>query len=56
MISPPLCVPWELQDVPGHICVSPLTLRPHKGRPWVVGTPFTAVTLWELYAVNKLFN
>lgn len=56
LIPPPLCVPRELQGLPGHICVSPLTLRPHKGPPRVVGTPFAAVPLRELYAVNKLFH
>lgn len=33
-----------------------LTLGPHKGPPWVVAASFSAITRWEFYAVNKLFN
>lgn len=48
-----LSVPRELWDLPDSMHTSPLTLGPHKGHFWVVGTPFTAITRWELYAVNK---
>lgn len=49
----PLSSPHELHDLPGGIRRSPLTLGPYKGPPWVVGTPFAAVTRQELCAVNK---
>lgn len=52
----PLSVLCELWDLPGSTDMSALALGPHKGPCRMAGTPFTAVTRWELYAMNKLFN